>query len=252
MGSRSSTQQSLPSWALPAAQKILATGEGLIQPGADNGHGYEQPQAPSDLYQQVAGFDPAQILGMNYLTNQAAGGQADLANAGSSQLQQTLAGMYMNPESNPYLENTYQAAARGLTNEYQMATAPSLLAQAQQYGVAGGSANDMQRQYQQFQLGQSLSDLAANIYGGNYQNERNRQAQAVGQVGAAQGALASPGQTLLGVGTLGQGQTQAELDASTANAALREEYPYKKLSYLANLLGAATTGGGQVTAGTSK
>ena len=251
MGSANTSTQSLPRWALPTAQKLLATGQGLVSPGADEGLGYTLGAMPPELLQQLAGFNPTQEQGMDYLT-QGAGGSADLAGAGAQQLQQTLQGQYLSPESNPYLQSTYNAAADAMTNQYQQAIAPSLMAQAQQGGVMGGSAMNEQQAYNQFSLGQNLSDLASQIYGGNYAAERGNQLAGLGMVGAGQQALAQPGQQLLGVEALQQGQTQAGMDVATQNAQTRQEYPYKQASWLGNMLGTATSGGGSVTSGASK
>jgi len=254
MGSRSQSTQSIPSWALPAAKSIFSTGFDLSAPGQTPAYLPEglnlAPFNPA-LEQQLAGFNPTQQAGMDYLTG-SAGASADLAGAGAQQLQDTLQGQYLSPESNPYLQSTYNAAADAMTNQYQQAIAPSLMAQAQQGGVMGGSGMQEQQAYNQFNLGQNLSDLASKIYGGNYAAERGNQLAGLGMVGAGQQAISAPGQQLLGVGALGQGQTQAGMDVATQNAQLRQEYPYKQLSYLGNLLGTATTGGGSVTAGTSK
>jgi len=256
MGSRSSTQQSVPAWALPYAQEFLRTGTSLIAPGATDAQGnvlsanpFPLTAMPAGLLQQVAPFSAAQQAGLSALEGGALP-SAQLAGANAQQIGQTLGGAYLN--SNPYLDATYNDAASALTNQYKMATAPSLMAQAQQGGVAGGSAAQEQQAYNQFGLGQNLSGLAAQIYGTNYQDERARQLQASGLVPGAQGAIAAPGQQLLGAGTLEQSQAQTLLDTQRANAQLQQEYPFQLLSYLGNALGTATGGGGQVTAGTSK
>jgi hypothetical protein len=259
MGSRSSTAQSVPPWALPYAQQLLRAGTDYVAPGATDPvtgkplgtSNFPLQQMDPALQTQVAPFNSTQQAGIDYLTG-SAGASAGLAGAGAQQVTDTLGGKYLSPDSNPYLNDTYNAAARGVTDQYKLATAPGLMAQAQQAGVSGGSAEGEMRQANQFSLGQNLSDLATQIYGGNYQAERGRQAQAGGEVPALQGAIAAPGQQLLGAGTLGQSQTQAELDAAQGNAQLKQAFPGTLLSYFGNLLGSATGGGGQTVAGTSK
>lgn len=250
MGSRSSTTTSVPAWALHDAQTLLWSGRNLIT-GGDDPAAYPLKDMDPALFAQLAPFTPDQQAGMDSIRG-AAGEGGRLADIGTGQLQQTMAGQYLTPESNPYLEQTYNAAARGVTDQYRQAVAPGLMAQAQQAGVAGGSAAGEQDAYQRFQLGQNLSDLAAQIYGGNYQQERGRQIGAVAQIGDQQRAMQMPGQALLSTGTLQQGQEQSALDLAQQNASLAEEYPYKLLSYLGNVLGASTGSGGSVSAGTSK
>lgn len=252
MGSRGSTQQSLPGWALDTAKSILGTGTSLVAPGSTLPRPQDilgLQQMPPGLFAQLAPFNPTQQQGMDYLTGSAAP-SAQLAGTGAGQVASTLQGDYLN--SNPYLDAAYQQASRGLVNQYQTAIAPSTIANAQKAGVGGGSAQYEQQLNDQFGLGTNLSDLAAQIYGGNYQAERGRQVEAAQMIPGLQGALAAPGQQLLGVGTLQQGQQQSALDIATQNAQLQQEFPYKTLGYLANLLGSATGGGGQVTATTSK
>lgn len=263
MGSRSQTSQSVPPWALPYAQGLLGTGTGLVAPGAvDPTTGSINPkylgggllpvsQLPPGMLQKVAPFNPTQQAGLDYLTG-SAGQSAQLAGAGANQVQQTLGGQYLSPDSNPYLAATGDALTRALTNQYKLATAPSLMAQAQQGGNLRGSAFNEQQAANQFGLGQNISDTLAQLYGGNYEAERARQQQAVGMIPGVQGAIQAPGQQLLGAGTLQQGQTQTELDVARQNAELQTQYPFTILSYLGNLLGTSTGAGGVVTSGTSK
>ena len=254
MGSRSNTTQSLPAWAKPWANTLLPTATGLTAPGADpsltQGALPLKPYDPA-LSQQVAGFNPTQLAGLGALGGTAAPSLA-LAGSGVNQLEKTLSGDYLSPGSNPFLDQTYSAAARNMTDQYQMATAPSNAIAAQQAGVGGGSADQQNQALSRFGLGQNLSDLATQIYGGNYAQERGLQNSAMSAIPGMQGALAAPGQQLLGAGTLQQSQTQTELDFAQKNAQAKEEYPYTLLSYLGNMLQTATTGGGQSTAGTSK
>ncbi|HZC82390.1 MAG TPA: hypothetical protein VE222_11880, partial [Nitrospiraceae bacterium] len=72
----------------------------------------------------------------------------------------TISGNYLSPSSNPYLQSTYDAAARQVTPRVN-----SLFEAGGRYGSGA----------HQGVLGQNLSDLANNIYGTNYQNERTRQ-----------------------------------------------------------------------------
>jgi hypothetical protein len=83
-----------------------------------------------------------------------------LAPGGLQNIQDTIAGRYLDPSSNPYLSSTYDAAARQVTPRVN-----SIFELGGRYGSG----------MHQGILGQNLSDLANNIYGTNYQNERTRQ-----------------------------------------------------------------------------
>lgn len=104
-------------------------------------------------------------------------------------LSDTASGSFLN--ANPYLDTTFGNAAESVTNAYQKSVVPGIRSN---FGLAGGynrgseafALSDAQRN-----LGDSLGVLANNIYGGNYQSERDRMAQAqaqlaAGQLGAAQ------------------------------------------------------------------
>lgn len=122
-------------------------------------------------FQNQTGLNSAQAtgqgLGALFNRGQQGSGALDAAN---NLTQSTLQGDFLN--SNPYLDQTFNRAAdltRGrLDTEF-----------------AGGGRN----------LGaarparsEELQTLASNIYGGNYQAERDRQQGAVGQVGGLQSA----------------------------------------------------------------
>jgi len=110
-------------------------------------------------------------------SNSCLAGNGELGAAGGQNLRDTLTGRYLDPSTNPWLDKTYTAASQGLVNQYQLATAPSLMAEGITAagggpGSTGGSGFQEQQQFNQFGLGQNLSNLATDIYGGNYQAER--------------------------------------------------------------------------------
>ena len=234
------TTTSLPAWIQPYAKSFLSQVSNQVMPGG------QLAQYNPALNQQVAGFTPQQQQAMGGLSAAAGGPVNQLGYSGANQLNQTLQGGYLN--SNPYLDQMYGAASKGLVNQYQTAIAPSLMAQAQAGGVSGGSGQQQQQWLNQYGLGQNLGDLAANIYGGNYQQERARQLQAAQLLPTGQQGLLTGPQMQLGVGTLQQGQNQAQMNANTANAQAAAQYPYSILSFLGSALGQAGGGTGSLTA----
>lgn len=121
----------------------------------------------SDATQAGLAGQVATAMDGNAVVNNAAGNVAD-----------TTAGKYLSPESNPYLAGTFRAAADDLNRQFTDTTMPALGAM---FGgdagnsslalAAGSAAGDHSRQ---------LRDLASDIYGGNYQQERSRQMTAAG------------------------------------------------------------------------
>lgn len=223
-----------PKWMGNApAQEYLNLYQQLAAPG-----GQIAPYNPA-MNQQLAAFTPTQEQAMGGILGQVPGAQG-LADVGGGQLGATLGGAYLaGPGMNPYLDPTYAAAARGMVNQYQTATAPSLMAEAQRAGAYGSTAFDQAQALNQYGLGQNLSDLAAQIYGGAYEAERGRQMQGLGALPSTLAAQFAPQQQALGIGTLQQQQAQQGLDIGTANALRQQQYGYTVLDALGGALGTA-------------
>ena len=117
------------------------------------------------------------------------------------EMSRTIAGNYLNPLSNPYLRDTYDQAARAVTDAYRSTTEPRTDYLFGRSGNAFGANSGYQETVarNQFGFGQNLSDLATDIYGGNYGAERNRQSAAT-----------------LGAPAFATGRTQAAFSPYTA------------------------------------
>jgi len=148
----------------------------LQQSGANVG-------ALSDVGNQAAANPYAGLLSQT-------GDRAGWSNDAWPELTRVASGYYLN--SNPYLDSMFGSASDAVSRAYQTATAPqaaSNFAGAGRYG-SGAYANTNSQQQQD--LGRTLGNLSANIYGANYQTERGRQdaaAQAFGQLVNQQNAL---------------------------------------------------------------
>lgn len=88
-------------------------------------------------------------------------------------LRDTANGAYLN--ANPYLDQTYNSAAGAVTRAYQTATAPQADTVFERAGRYGSGAMANARHQNQLDLGTSLDNLATDIYGKNYANERSYQ-----------------------------------------------------------------------------
>ena len=239
-GGTSTTTQGLPAWLLPYAKQFINAYAGQVFPG-----GQLQTYPPA-LNQQVAPFTADQLSAMSNLQGIVPQEQA-LAGLGAGQAGQTISGAYLYPQTNPFLDATFNAAAQGLVNQYQIATAPSTMAAAQHAGQMGSTAFDQQRQFDQYGLGQNLQNLAANIYGTNYSNERANQLAQINQLPTTLSAMTAPQTTLLGVGSLQQQQAQTGLDTATQNAINQFQFPFNLLSGLGGAIGQAGGGAGTST-----
>lgn len=128
----------------------------------------------------VAPFNPAQTTALGTTIGMGNSTDPNVTAAGTTNLD-TLNGKYLDPSTNPWLKSTYDAAAAPVTASYMTATAPQTAGAFESAGRYGSGSYDNRVSNNQLDLGRSLDTLATNIYGGNYQNERANQQQAVGQ-----------------------------------------------------------------------
>lgn len=210
-----------------------------------------QPVPTSNPNQQVAPLTDQQIAAMQAVSAQSPQATG-LVNAGANQQLDTIAGQYLNPSDNQYLQAYYNAAAQPLTQQYQQTTAPNILANAAQTGTVGsagmnqafGNANDA--------LAQGLGNLAAGIYEPAYQQERQMQNSAATGAGSTATGLYVPAGQQMASGQIGQQQAQNVLQTAYQNQYGAAQAPYQELSYLGNALGLASGGtGNSVSIGNS-
>lgn len=166
------TTSNLAPWQVPYVQQGLNAAQQVFQQGPQNPYPNSGVAPLSQVTTNaIRGIsDPTNVNAYgqirNYLLGQA--NQAPMAalggaaNSGEQQyINNSLAGGYLN--ANPWLNNTYEQAARGVQSavDSQFASGGRLRSGASQRALVGG-----------------LGDLATNIYGGNYQAERDRMQQA--------------------------------------------------------------------------
>ncbi len=89
-----------------------------------------------------------------------------------------LSGEFLDPASNPYLEDTFNTAADAVTERYNRTVIPGIESRFAGAGQSRSGQLGGARRIANEGLGDSLSDLATNIYGGNFQRERDRMGQA--------------------------------------------------------------------------
>lgn len=207
-----------------------------------------KPFAPYNFPdQQVAGINPTEQAGLN-LTTQMGEQEASAESGAPQQISDTLSGKYLDPATNPWLNKTFNEAAQQQTNAYETGIAPSEMTGAIQAGAFGGSADAEARAGNEFNYGQDLSNLATQIYGGNYQQERQNQLDTLGNLGKINLGLAQPGEQVMGAGGFEQSQAQNELQAQYENAYARAAFPYQLLSmYTGGIEGIGSQGGTSFT-----
>ena len=172
----------------------LAGGPTLDQ--YSNFAGVSQPYGANPAFQNSAGvgstmsLDQARNVFDQSLTGLPSQTQNALANTASGQ---SLHG-------NPYLDQQFDLAAQKVTDTFNRDISPGIAAQ---FSLAGRTGSDAMADVQTHAAGEvsdSLARLANQIYGGNYQAERDRQLNAAGQLGGL-----SQAQQGLGLQAAGQG-----------------------------------------------
>lgn len=147
--------------------------------------------------------------------------------AATDQVAQTLQGDYLN--SNPYLDAMYNNAASRVTENYQEAVAPSIGAQFDSAGRFGSGMYENAMQNSQQQLGDSLGMMASNIYGGNYENERNRQMQAASMAPSIAPLPYYDASQLLKVGEMEDAKEQQNVGDQFNRYMFNQQRPYDNL-----------------------
>lgn len=114
--------------------------------------------------------------------------QSGLTDEARQNLSRTIQGDFLSPESNPFLQETIQAAQRPVVEQFQDVTLPRLRGQFTQAGqfVQGrpGSEEGMSSPFDEAVSRASrsavneLGDISTNITSQNFQQERQRQASA--------------------------------------------------------------------------
>jgi hypothetical protein len=202
-GSQTTTQTTEP-WSeqKPYLTKGFSEAEQIYNQGPQEyfpGQTYVDPSAAtqSGIQGQINQAGQPSVTGdaSGYAANTLQGNTdnpyASMLNQGESGLTATSQGAYLN--SNPYLDQTFDSAAGKLGEQFSDTVMPNIGAQ---FGMSGGAGSALHQELAAKAGGQftdSLSSLASDIYGGNYQQERARQ-------DAASGNLMGTGAGLYGTG----------------------------------------------------
>ena len=228
----STVHNKLPAWEKPLSQQLTKQAMQLY-----SGSGYPQ--------QHVAPFSPDQLKAMG-MTEQLSGPESQFLQGAQGQEAATIGGQYLDPSTNKYLQDYYNAAALPMIQNYQQAVAPNILQNAVASGGLGSSGTEQACQNAQSSLAQGLGTLGANIYEPAYQQERQLQQGATQFAPTMAQGQYIPGQELQGVGTQQQQQAQNILNTIFGNQMM----PYNMLTQGAGLIGPLSGGAGsQISVG---
>ncbi len=219
----------------------------LSQLYSSAGNWFNSPTPQYYPGQTVAGQAPETEAALAMGTQRAMGGSPNV-NAAQQQNLGTIQGSYLN--SNPYLNDMYNSATQPLVNQFRNSVAPSLASQFSAAGRFGSGAHQQAIQSAEQPLAQGLAQAASSIYGGNYENERQRQQQAT----VLAPGLAEAGYTdldkLMGIGQYRQQTAQDLINANINRFNFGQNQPLDKLNALNSLLQGGTAYGTKSSEGT--
>ncbi|MCL4823366.1 MAG: hypothetical protein KJZ57_04020 [Anaerolineales bacterium] len=220
-------RQELPSFLQPYAPLYAQMGYNLSQ----------QPFNPYP-FETVAPFTQDQNAAMDMVRQRSMAG-SPVVNAAQQQTLNTINGDYLNPSTNPYLQQTFDQAANRVTDAFSRGTAAQTDARFARAGAFGGSAwNEMQGANQQA-LGDSLAGMAANIFGNNYAQERNRQQQASQFAPNLAAQDYRDAEALLNVGGMQQQLGQNYLTDDLSRFTQAQQYPYQQFAQFGQMFNPA-------------
>lgn len=185
-----------PSSTVAPQSGTTQTAQALLEQRATGGNPLI-PQAQQQLYDtlgdQYFGLNPALsgLMGM-------AGGAVDPSMA---QLTSIGSGAMLN--ANPYVDAMFNKAAGRVGEQFSNNVMPGIASMFSQAGRYGSNAMQETTSQAQQNYGDTISNLANQIYGGNYANERGLQQQALGQMGSQ--FLGQRAQQLGALGEIGTG-----------------------------------------------
>ena len=204
----SSTTQTaeLPEWARPYAKDVLAKGAALT----------DTKQHPYPVYggERIAGFQPLQQQAFSTI-----GG----LNAGPEGFQQQI-GSYMSP----YMQNAVDVEKKEAARQSQI-QGQTQQAQAAQSGAFGGARDALQRSERERNLANLQSDIQAKGSQAAFEQGANQFRQGITQ---QSGLAQMQGQ----MGAQQQQQAQRPLDVAYQDFQNQQNYPYKQLGYMSDLI----------------
>lgn len=198
--------------------------------------------------QAVAPFNPNQVTGQQQ-TLGASGAMQPVVNTAAGTNQYLSSGAFLDPGTNPYVQNAVKAATDPIFQDLSQRTIP----QQQATGAAGsgvnyggsreGVAEGLATQGAQRAAGQAGANVMNTALGQGLQATNT----AIGQAPTSAASLAIPGATTSAVGDVQQQQAQNVLNANNQASWFQQMLPLLKGSNLMAAAGAAPGGGATST-----
>jgi hypothetical protein len=179
-------------------------------------------------YKQIADQDWMETAAKNAVSKQALASD-NLYSTGKKFAEDTISGKYLDPTSNPYLQSTYQAAWKQASPAYKSA--------ASKYGAYGSTdaANTM---------GSAAADLASDMYGKNYANERSNQMSALSALPSINNMGYMDANQLKTYGEAARDYTQSLYEAEKDKWDYNQNEGWNRINKYSNIINTLSGGGG--------
>lgn len=188
--------------------------------------------------QRIADMTPYQMMGLDMTAQRALSG-SPVMNAAQGSLQNTLAGGYMSPDSNPYMASM----ASAIGDQFNRTVGAQNASLMRTQGAFGNTGLSEKMSMDNGQLAGQLT----NLYGQNYSAERQRQMQAAQLSPQMAAADYQDAQNLIGAGDAYRTYHQDLLNQGFADWQAAQNGPYQQLDVLANAIRTSMGGGGTST-----
>lgn len=220
-GRDTTTVQKADPWvgAQPFIKDYLSKGADLVD-------------SPFQFYSgdRIAGFSPEQEAGMQLATQRAMAGSPTLNSANRS-ITDTLQGKFLTPDSNPFLKQTANQAMGDVQSRINSQF------NNQNFGTSA----------HQELMTRNLGDVANNLYGQNYNNERGNMMGAASIAPTLAGADYGDAQQLMGVGGQRQGLAQNFMNDARGVFESASQFPYQQLDRYGDIVSRGMGAGGTST-----
>lgn len=207
-GGRETVTTTIPEWVRPYAENFMSGSQRVAN----------RPYQPY-TGQTVAQLNPYTSAAYNAQAQRALQG-SPVTNAAASEVTKTLGGGYLN--ANPYLDKTIDLASRDVLRNMT-----NLDARSGSFGNSGIQQN----------TASALGDIATQIRGADYANERGRQLQALGAAPSIANQDYIDASQLAEAGKGFQQQQQSNLTDQYQRFLEARQYPEKQLDILGKGLG---------------
>jgi hypothetical protein len=237
------TQTNIPKELMPYATKLLGQAQALTD---INQNPYQPYQG-----QQNANINPLQQQAYGNISNMQTAGQlntaTNLANTvGQNATDPNAYARNINQYMSPYMQNVVEQQQQGAIRDYARQL-PGLGSQAAQIGGLGGTRSALMQSEANRNLQNTLAGIQAQGLQNAYQNAQGQYNAAQNQaLGAAQGLGAlgmnqyqqqlGINQQQMGAGAQLNAYQQQQLNTQYQNFLNQQNYPYKNLAFMSDLI----------------